>query len=118
VAAPSVSLLDDDAKIVTSRLGPDRLRVAGTAEFNDFNRDICADRIRPLVTWTRRLFPGMDTDRIAPWTGLRPMLPGMMPVVRASKKPHVFYNTGHGHLGWTLAGITARMTVNLLAQHS
>ena len=117
-AAPSVSLLDDDAKIVTSRLGPDRLRVAGTAEFNDFNRDICADRIRPLVTWTRRLFPGMDTDRIAPWTGLRPMLPSMMPVVRASKRPHVFYNTGHGHLGWTLAGITARMTINLLTQYS
>jgi len=117
-AAPSVSLLDDSAKIVTSRLGPDRLRVAGTAEFNDFNRDIRADRISPLVTWTRRLFPGMDTDRIAPWTGLRPMLPGMMPVVRASKRSRVFYNTGHGHLGWTLAGITARMTINLLAQQN
>ena len=51
-AAPSVSLLDDRAKIVTSRLGPDRLRVAGTAEFNDFNRDIRADRIKSLVTWT------------------------------------------------------------------
>jgi D-amino-acid dehydrogenase len=82
------------------------------------NRDIRADRISPLVTWTRRLFPGMDTDRIAPWTGLRPMLPGMMPVVRASKRSRVFYNTGHGHLGWTLAGITARMTINLLAKHS
>ena len=32
-AAPWVSLLDDAAKIVTSRLGPDRFRVAGTAEF-------------------------------------------------------------------------------------
>ena len=30
-AAPWTSLLDDKAKIVTSRLGPDRLRVAGTA---------------------------------------------------------------------------------------
>ncbi len=28
--APWVSLLDESAKIVTSRLGPDRLRVAGT----------------------------------------------------------------------------------------
>jgi len=117
-AAPLVSLLDDGAKIVTSRLGPDRLRVAGTVEFNGFNRDIRADRIKPLVTWTRRLFPGMDTDKIAPWTGLRPMLPGMVPVVRASKRSRVFYNTGHGHLGWTLAGITARMTINLLAQHT
>jgi len=42
----------------------------------------------------------------------------MMPVVRASKRSRVFYNTGHGHLGWTLAGITARMTINLLAQQN
>jgi D-amino-acid dehydrogenase len=45
-AAPWVSLLDDETKLVTSRLGKDRFRVAGTAEFNGFNRDIRADRIR------------------------------------------------------------------------
>ena len=39
-AAPHISLLDDKAKIVTSRLGEDRFRVAGTAEFNGYNRDI------------------------------------------------------------------------------
>jgi len=115
-AAPWVSLLDDDTKIVASRLGSDRLRVAGTAEFSDFNRDIRADRIRPLIAWTRRLFPGVDTDKVVPWTGLRPMLPNMMPIVQASKSQRVFYNTGHGHLGWTLAGITARMVTNLVAQ--
>lgn len=115
-AAPWVGILDDDAKIVTSRLGTDRLRVAGTAEFNDFNRDIRADRISPLVMWTRRLFPGVDTDRTVPWSGLRPMLPTMMPAIRASKRPRVFYNTGHGHLGWTLAAITARMTTNLVGR--
>lgn len=115
-AAPWVSLLDESAKVVTSRLGPDRLRVAGTAEFNDFNRDIRADRISPLVVWTRKLFPGIDTDQVIPWSGLRPMMPNMMPVVRSSKRPRVFYNTGHGHLGWTLSGITARMVTSLVAQ--
>ena len=115
-AAPWVSLLDDSAKIVTSRLGEARLRVAGTAEFNDFNRDIRADRIRPLITWTRKFFPGVDTDKIVPWSGFRPMLPSMMPAVRASRRPRVFYNTGHGHLGWTLAGITARMATNFVVQ--
>ena len=33
-AAPEVSLLDDETKLVKSRLGDDRFRVAGTAEFN------------------------------------------------------------------------------------
>lgn len=50
-SAPTVSLLDDETKLVTSRLGNDRFRVAGTAEFNGYNRDIRADRIRPLVDW-------------------------------------------------------------------
>ncbi|HLG82544.1 MAG TPA: D-amino acid dehydrogenase [Bradyrhizobium sp.] len=108
-ATPTVSLLDEAAKIVTSRLGADRFRVAGTAEFNGFNRDVRADRIRPLVDWVRRNFPAVDTSRIVPWAGLRPMMPNMMPVVRAGRLAGVFYNTGHGHLGWTLSAATAQM---------
>lgn len=108
-AAPRVSLLDEDAKIVTSRLGDDRFRVAGTAEFNGFNRDIRADRIRPLVDWSERHFPGMCTRQVVPWAGLRPMTPTMMPFVGPGRHARVFYNTGHGHLGWTLSAITAQM---------
>jgi len=105
--APWVSLLDDSAKIVTSRLGADRFRVAGTAEINGFNRDIRSDRIAPLVDWTRRYFPGVATSRVIPWAGLRPMLPSMLPKVGSGKRRGVFYNTGHGHLGWTLSAATA-----------
>ena len=108
-AAPWVSMLDDKAKIVSSRLGRVRLRVAGTAEFNGDNGDIRADRVRPLIDWTRTLFPGVNTDRVTPWAGLRPMMPDMMPRVAPGKLPGVFYNTGHGHLGWTLAAATAQM---------
>jgi D-amino-acid dehydrogenase len=106
--APWVSLLDDSAKIVTSRLGVDRFRVAGTAEINGFNRDIRSDRIAPLVDWTRRYFPEVSTSRVIPWAGLRPMLPSMLPKVGRGKRRGVFYNTGHGHLGWTLSAATAQ----------
>jgi len=108
-AAPYVSLLDESAKIVTSRLGKNRFRVAGTAEFNGENRDIRADRIRPLVAWTQKLFPGIETDKTIPWAGLRPMMPNMMPRVKPGSRPGVFYNTGHGHLGWTLSAATAQV---------
>lgn len=111
-AAPWVSLLDDQAKIVSSRLSDDRLRVAGTAEFNGLNYDIRADRIAPLVDWVRREMPSIETSSAVPWTGLRPMLPDMMPKVGTGKRPGVFYNTGHGHLGWTLATATAEATAN------
>ncbi|MCX8097510.1 MAG: D-amino acid dehydrogenase [Casimicrobiaceae bacterium] len=115
-AAPQVSLLDDEAKIVTSRLGVDRFRVAGTAEFNGFNLDIRADRIRPLVLWVNRCFPEVSTRRVEPWAGLRPMMPDMMPRVGPGRRPNVFYNTGHGHLGWTLSAITACLLADHVAQ--
>jgi D-amino-acid dehydrogenase len=113
-AAPSVSLLDDATKLVTSRLGADRLRVAGTAEFNGYNRDIRADRIRPLVDWVRECFPGVNTDNVVPWAGLRPMMPDMLPRVGPGKRPGVFYNTGHGHLGWTLSAATAEIVATAI----
>jgi len=37
------------------------------------------------------------------------MMPNMMPKVGRGSSPCVFYNTGHGHLGWTLCAITADM---------
>jgi len=108
-AAPWVSLLDDEAKIVTSRLGPGRFRIAGTAEFNGYNRDIRHDRIVPLTRWCNTHFPGVSTEDVTPWSGLRPMMPSMLPRIGAGAAPGVFYNTGHGHLGWTLAAATAEM---------
>ena len=37
------------------------------------------------------------------------MMPNMLPRVGAGKRPGVFYNTGHGHLGWTLSAATAEI---------
>lgn len=115
-AAPWMSFVDDDAKIVTSRLGRDRFRVAGTAEFNGFNRDIRADRIRPLVEWCHTLFPNMPTEHVVPWAGLRPMMPDMMPRLKKGKAPGVHYHCGHGHLGWTMSAGTAEMVAENVLQ--
>jgi D-amino-acid dehydrogenase len=109
---PTVSLLDDQAKIVTSTLG-NRFRVAGTAELAGENYDIRHDRVKPLLDWVRTNFPDINTHDYTSWACLRPMTPNMMPIVRQSKKnSKVFYNTGHGHLGWTLAPYTAQQIAN------
>ena len=105
---PVTSLLDDAAKIVTSTLG-DRLRVAGTAELDDWNLDIRRDRIDPLVRWTEKNLPGVSTEDCRPWAGLRPMTPSMMPLVKQGQRDGVWLNTGHGHLGWTLGAGTAEI---------
>ena len=94
----------------------DRFRVAGTAEFNGYNKDIRDNRIRPLVDWVQQCFPGVSTRSVVPWAGLRPMLPNMMPRVGRGCSPCVFYNTGHGHLGWTLSAITADMVGDVVEQ--
>ncbi|KJZ21097.1 D-amino acid dehydrogenase [Loktanella sp. S4079] len=114
--APTVSLLDDKAKIVTSRLGVDRFRIAGTAEFNGINRDIRADRVKPLVDWCEKHFPKVSTESCVPWAGLRPMMPNMMPKVGNGRHARVFYNTGHGHLGWTLSAATATLVGDAVDQ--
>ncbi len=117
-SAPWMSLLDDQAKLVTSRLGADRFRVAGTAEYGGFNRDISWKRIEPMIEWCRMHFPGMSTRQCVPWAGLRPMMPNMMPFVGQGRNPRVFYNTGHGHLGWTLSAATADAVGELMTAGS
>ncbi len=114
---PKVSLLDDQAKIVTSTLG-NRFRVAGTAELAGENYDIRRDRIQPLLDWVHENFPNINTHDYSQWACLRPMTPNMMPVVRQSKKnPKVFYHAGHGHLGWTLSPATAKELAKLVYEN-
>ena len=78
-------------------------------------RDIRADRIRPLTAWVERYFPEVSTEAVVPWAGLRPMTPTMMPKVGRGRHGRVFYNTGHGHLGWTLSAATAEAVGDVVA---
>ena len=111
---PRVSLLDDEAKIVTSSLG-NRFRVAGTAELVGENYDITRDRIDPLLKWIHTNFPKINTHDYTQYACLRPMTPDMMPIIKQSdKNSKVFYNTGHGHLGWTLGPVTGRRVADLV----
>jgi D-amino-acid dehydrogenase len=43
------------------------------------------------------------------------MMPNMMPKVGRGKAANVFYNTGHGHLGWTLSAVTADMVAEAVS---
>ena len=101
--AHQVSLTDDEYKLVFSRLG-DRLRIAGTAELNGYDRDLNRVRCEAIVRRVEQLFPGAgDTAQAQFWTGLRPATPSNVPLIGASRLPNFFLNTGHGTLGWTHA---------------
>ncbi len=105
--AHQVSLTDDEFKLVFSRLtGPqgDRLRIAGTAELNGYDRDLSTVRCEAIVRRVEQLFPGAgDTAQAQFWSGLRPATPSNVPIIGASRVGRLFLNTGHGTLGWTHA---------------
>ena len=61
------------------------------------------------MKWCEQFFPDVSTEHAVPWAGLRPMMPNMMPRIGQGVRDRVFYNTGHGHLGWTLSAVTAEM---------
>jgi D-amino-acid dehydrogenase len=99
--AHQVSLTDDEYKLVFSRLG-DRLRIAGTAELNGYDRDLNRVRCEAIVKRFEQLFPGAgDSQQAQFWTGLRPATPSNVPIIGRSKLPNLFLNAGHGTLGWT-----------------
>ena len=101
--AHQVSLTDDEYKLVFSRLG-NRLRIAGTAELNGYDRDLNRVRCEAIVRRVEQLFPGAgDTTQASFWTGLRPATPSNVPIIGRSKVGGLFLNTGHGTLGWTHA---------------
>jgi D-amino-acid dehydrogenase len=105
--AHQVSLTDDEYKLVFSRLtgpGGDRLRIAGTAELNGYDRDLNRVRCEAIVRRVEELFPGAgETEQASFWTGLRPATPSNVPIIGQSKVPNLYMNTGHGTLGWTHA---------------
>jgi len=113
--AYSVSLTDDEYKLVFSRLG-DRLRIAGTAELNGYSTELNAVRCRALLRRTEALFPGVgDMERAQFWTGLRPATPSNVPYIGATRYPNLYLNTGHGTLGWTHACGSARALADIVS---
>ncbi|MES2183688.1 MAG: D-amino acid dehydrogenase [Pseudomonadota bacterium] len=109
---PTISVTDSAAKVVFAPLGR-RLRVAGMAELVGEDLRIDPRRIRQLRQTTAAVFPQLGALRESgSWAGLRPATPTGRPIVgRLPRAPeNVFFNTGHGALGFTLAfGTAARL---------
>jgi len=115
--APVMPLLDLKRRFVTARLGPNRLRIAGLAEFAGYDRTIDSPRMQLLLEGAVQLLPDM-ADRIrnsAPnaWTGLRPMTPDGPPLLGPTPLRGLFLNSGHGAMGWTQACGSAELVADL-----
>ncbi len=113
--APTVSLTDDEHRLVFSRLG-NRLRIAGTAEFNGYNLDLNPVRCNALLRRARQLFPALEAGGEPQfWCGLRPSTPSNVPCIGRTRYPGLWLNTGHGTLGWTMACGSAAALADLMS---
>jgi D-amino-acid dehydrogenase len=113
--AYSVSMTDDEYKLVFSRLG-DRLRIAGTAELNGYSTELNEVRCRAILRRALELFPGAgDPAQAQFWTGLRPATPSNVPYIGATRFGNLFLNTGHGTLGWTHACGSGRAIADIVS---
>lgn len=101
--APSVSITDESHRIVCSRLG-NRLRFAGTAELTGYDASVNVARCAAILRRAGQLFPQVEpAGAVEYWAGLRPATPSNVPIIGRSRLGNLFFNTGHGTLGWTLA---------------
>jgi D-amino-acid dehydrogenase len=113
--APHVSLTDAGHKVVVSRFG-DRLRIAGTAEFGGYSRELDPVRCEALTRIARELFgDALDTTDPSYWSGLRPSTPSNVPLVGRSRIANLFLNTGHGTLGWTMGAGSGRAVADIVS---
>ena len=92
-----------------------RLRVAGTVELGGLRAPPSAHRIARLVAGARAIFPDLG-EPARTWMGFRPSMPDSLPVIGPSRAGgEVIHAYGHGHIGLTLAPITARLVADVIA---
>ena len=112
---PTMGGADEDQLMAYSRLG-NRLRLASTAEFTGFDRSHKPSDFATMFRTAKDLFPGaFDEKKAELWAGLRPMMPGSVPVIGQARYQNLYLDTGHGHVGWTMACGSGKFLADLVA---
>jgi D-amino-acid dehydrogenase len=113
--APTVPGVDEQWLVGWSRQG-DRLRLTSTAEFAGHDRSFTPRDFNNILRLGRDLFPtAADWERGQLRACLRPMTPDGPPVLGKGRHQNLYFNAGHGHMGWTMAFGTARIVTDLVA---
>ncbi len=118
---PKLGVIDDELHAAATPLG-EVLRVAGTAEFAGFDASIRPERVENLRRLVEAVYPQAtsvvrSTD-VQAWAGLRPMSSDGVPILGRTRVENLFVNTGHGHLGWTMAAGSGRIVADLISRGS
>jgi D-amino-acid dehydrogenase len=94
----------------------DGLRVGGAVELAAVDAPPNFARAAAMRARMRRYFPALPEEGGIEWMGRRPSTPDSLPVIGVHpRQPRIVFAFGHGHLGLTLAAVTARHVAALIA---
>jgi D-amino-acid dehydrogenase len=111
-----IPIVDDDLHAVAVPLG-EKLRVAGTAEFAGYDLKLSGPRVESLIRLAKRILPRGPYEylRPRPWCGLRAISADGVPLIGLTSISNLFVNTGHGHLGWTMAAGSGQLIADIIS---
>jgi D-amino-acid dehydrogenase len=120
--APNLQIVDENHLFGLNPLGNDRIRLAGLAEISGYDTAPEPRRTKAFFAGFLSRFPQLracldQTDKV-PFCCLRPVTPNGMPILGKSRFKNLFYNIGHGHLGWSLCHGTARILADLMSNRT
>ena len=115
---PVIGGVDEENLLAYCPMG-DRIRLTATAEIAGYSTAHKPSDFKVMLARARELFgPDLGRSGIEYWAGLRPMTPTGLPIVDRSPIDNLWFNTGHGHMGWTMSNGCARMIADMVAQHA
>ncbi|MGR8919129.1 MAG: D-amino acid dehydrogenase [Gammaproteobacteria bacterium] len=118
--APRVPVIDEHYHAAVCPLGG-QLRVAGTAEFAGFDAALTRARLDNLYRLVEHVYPHgaavIEPAQATEWTGFRPMSPDGVGIMGQTTVPGLYLNTGHGHLGWTMAPGAGKLVADAVCRH-
>ncbi len=115
-SAPRIPVIDDSNMFGLVPIG-ERMRIAGSAEITGYDAAPVEARIAAIIDKVGPTFPQvkchLDLAKARVWGGLRPVTPEGTPIIGETPVAGLWVNSGHGHLGWTLACGSARVLADL-----
>ena len=112
--APTIGGVDERTLVAWARMG-DNLRISSTAEFAGYNRNWKPSDFSNILKTAQELWPeAADWSQARMRSCMRPMTPDGPPIIGRGRVDNLYYNTGHGHMGWTMACGSSRILTDLM----
>jgi D-amino-acid dehydrogenase len=111
---PRIGAVDEELLVAWCRMG-DQLRMTSSAEFTGYETTYRDRDFRIIRKLAESLLPqAADYDRGTYRACNRPMTPDGPPILGTAKHENLYFNSGHGHMGFTMACGSSRIVADLI----